>query len=91
VPAIIASDREAQFTSTLWTALFNLHNIGHSPATAFHPQIEQTGGALPQAALSLYSVHFSPQKGHNTDRLVSLCSINFVFLSTRGAVEIDVF
>jgi hypothetical protein len=39
VPAIITSDREAQFTSTLWAALFNLNNIGHSPATAYHPQI----------------------------------------------------
>jgi hypothetical protein len=40
VPAIITSDRGAQFTSALWAALFNLHNISHSSTTACYPKLK---------------------------------------------------
>ncbi len=38
VPAIITSDRGAQFTSSLWSAICSLLNIKHKTTTAFHPQ-----------------------------------------------------
>jgi transposase InsO family protein len=38
VPAIITSNRVAQFTSALWAALCSLLNITHSPTTAYHLQ-----------------------------------------------------
>ena len=38
VPALITSDRGAQFTSSLWSALCNFLGIKHSLTTAFHPQ-----------------------------------------------------
>ncbi len=38
VPAIITSDRGAQFMSAWWAALCNLLNISHSPTTVYHPQ-----------------------------------------------------
>ncbi len=38
VPAVITSDREAQFTSSLWAALCSLLNIQHNQTTAYHPQ-----------------------------------------------------
>ncbi len=38
VPAVITSDRGAQFTSPLWAALCSLLNIQHNQTTAYHPQ-----------------------------------------------------
>jgi len=38
VPAVITSDRGAQFTSALWAALCSLLNIHHVPTTSFHPE-----------------------------------------------------
>jgi transposase InsO family protein len=38
VPAVITSDRGAQFTSSLWAALCRLLNIQHNQTTAYHPQ-----------------------------------------------------
>ena len=38
VPAVITSDRGAQFTSSLWSAICSLLNIKHKTTTAFHPQ-----------------------------------------------------
>jgi hypothetical protein len=38
VPAVITSDRGAQFTSSLWAVLCGLLNIQHSQTTAYHPQ-----------------------------------------------------
>ena len=38
VPAIITSDRGAQFTSSLWSAVCSLLGIVHNKTTAFHPQ-----------------------------------------------------
>jgi transposase InsO family protein len=38
VPAVITSDRGAQFTSSLWAALCSLLNIHHNQTTAYHPQ-----------------------------------------------------
>jgi transposase InsO family protein len=38
VPAVITSDRGAQFTSSLWAALCSLLNIQHNQTTAYHPQ-----------------------------------------------------
>jgi len=38
VPAIITSDRGAQFTSSLWSAICSLLGIVHRKTTAFHPQ-----------------------------------------------------
>ncbi len=38
VPAVITSDRGAQFTSYLWAALCSLLNIQHNQTTAYHPQ-----------------------------------------------------
>ena len=38
VPAVIASDRGAQFTSFLWYAVCSLLKIKHKTTTAFHPQ-----------------------------------------------------
>jgi len=38
VPAVITSDRRAQFTSSLWAALCSLLNIQHNQTTAYHPQ-----------------------------------------------------
>jgi hypothetical protein len=38
VPAVITSDREAQFTSSLWAALCSLLDIQHNQTTAYHPQ-----------------------------------------------------
>jgi hypothetical protein len=38
VPAVITSDRGAQFTSSLWAALCGLLNIQHNQTTAYHPQ-----------------------------------------------------
>jgi hypothetical protein len=38
VPSVITSDRGAQFTSSLWTALCNLLSISHVKTTAYHPQ-----------------------------------------------------
>jgi transposase InsO family protein len=36
VPAVITSDRGAQFTSSLWAARCQLLNISHSTTTAYH-------------------------------------------------------
>ena len=38
VPAVITSDRGAQFTSSVWSALCKFLGIVHSPTTSFHPQ-----------------------------------------------------
>jgi transposase InsO family protein len=38
VLAVITSDRGAQFTSSLWAALYSLLNIQHNQTTANHPQ-----------------------------------------------------
>ena len=38
VPAIITSDRGAQFTSSIWSSLCRFLGINHSPTTSFHPQ-----------------------------------------------------
>jgi len=38
VPAVITSDRGAQFTSSLWAALCRLLNIKHAQTTAYHPE-----------------------------------------------------
>jgi hypothetical protein len=38
VPAVITSDRGAQFISSLWAALCSLLNIQHNQTTAYHPQ-----------------------------------------------------
>jgi hypothetical protein len=38
VPAVITSDRRAQFTSSLWAALCSLLNIQDNQTTAYHPQ-----------------------------------------------------
>ncbi len=38
VPAVITSDRWAQFTSSLWAALCSLLNIQDSQTTAYHAQ-----------------------------------------------------
>jgi hypothetical protein len=38
VPAIITSDRGAQFTSNVWNSLCLLLQIQHQPTTAYHPQ-----------------------------------------------------
>ena len=38
VPAVITSDRGAQFISSLWSAICSLLNIKHKTTTAFHPQ-----------------------------------------------------
>jgi transposase InsO family protein len=38
VPSVITSDRGAQFTSSLWTALCNILAISHVKTTAYHPQ-----------------------------------------------------
>jgi transposase InsO family protein len=38
VPAVITSDRGAQFTSSLWAALCGLLNIQHNQTSAYHPQ-----------------------------------------------------
>jgi transposase InsO family protein len=38
VPAVITSDRGAQFPSALWASLCNLRDIQHNQTTAYHPQ-----------------------------------------------------
>ena len=38
VPAIITSDRGAQFTSNIWNSLCLLLQIRYQPTTAYHPQ-----------------------------------------------------
>ena len=38
VPVVITSDRDTQFTSSLWSAICSLLNIKHKTITAFHPQ-----------------------------------------------------
>jgi cleavage and polyadenylation specificity factor subunit 1 len=38
VPSVITSDRGAQFTSNLWTALCTILAISHVKTTAYHPQ-----------------------------------------------------
>jgi transposase InsO family protein len=38
VPAVITSDRRAQFTSSLWAAFCSLLNIQHNQTTAYHLQ-----------------------------------------------------
>ena len=38
VPSVITSDRGAQFTSSVWSALCKFLGIIHSPTTSFHPQ-----------------------------------------------------
>ena len=38
VPAVITSDRGAQFTSSIWSSLCKFLGIIHSPTTSFHPQ-----------------------------------------------------
>jgi transposase InsO family protein len=38
VPSVITSDRGAQFTTSLWTALCNILAISHVKTTAYHPQ-----------------------------------------------------
>ncbi|MFN9908616.1 MAG: DDE-type integrase/transposase/recombinase, partial [bacterium] len=38
VPSVITSDRGAQFTSSLWTALCTILAILHVKTTAYHPQ-----------------------------------------------------
>ncbi len=38
VPAVITSDRGAQFISSLWAALCSLLNIQHNQTTAYHPE-----------------------------------------------------
>ncbi len=38
VPSVITSDRGAQFTSSLWSALCSILSISHVKTTAYHPQ-----------------------------------------------------
>jgi hypothetical protein len=38
VPSVITSDRGAQFTSSLWSALCSILSISHVQTTAYHPQ-----------------------------------------------------
>jgi hypothetical protein len=38
VPSVITSDRGAQFTSSLWSALCSILAINHVKTTAYHPQ-----------------------------------------------------
>jgi hypothetical protein len=38
VPSVITSDRGAQFTSSLWSALCSILAISHVKTTAYHPQ-----------------------------------------------------
>jgi transposase InsO family protein len=38
VPAVITSDRGAQFTSALWSAVCRLLGIHHAQSTAYHPE-----------------------------------------------------
>ena len=38
VPAVLTSDRGAQFTSSLWAGLCRLLNIQHAQTTAYHPE-----------------------------------------------------
>jgi hypothetical protein len=38
VPSVITSDRGAQFTSSLWSALCSVLSISHVKTTAYHPQ-----------------------------------------------------
>jgi hypothetical protein len=38
VPSVITSDRGAQFTSSLWSALCSILSISHRKTTAYHPQ-----------------------------------------------------
>ena len=38
VPAVVTSDRGAQFTSSLWSAVCSLLGMARSSTTAFHPQ-----------------------------------------------------
>jgi hypothetical protein len=48
VPAVITSDRGAQFTSSLWAALCSLLNIQHNQTTAYHPpSVQRDGRILP--------------------------------------------
>ncbi len=48
MPAIIVSDKGAQFKSALWAALCGLLNINH-PHHCLPPAVEQVGGEIPQA------------------------------------------
>jgi transposase InsO family protein len=38
LPSVITSDRGAQFTSSLWSALCSILSISHVKTTAYHPQ-----------------------------------------------------
>ena len=38
VPAVLTSDRGAQFTSAIWAELCKLLNIRHAVTTAYHPE-----------------------------------------------------
>jgi transposase InsO family protein len=48
VPAIITSDRGAQFTSNIWNSLCLLLQIKHQPTTAYHPQANGMVEKLPR-------------------------------------------
>jgi hypothetical protein len=38
VPEMITSDRGPQFTSTLWSQLYEMLNISHKQTTAYFPE-----------------------------------------------------
>ena len=53
VPAIITSDRGAQFTSNIWNSLCLLLQIKHQPTTAYH---SQANGPLPSTGFVWHTI-----------------------------------
>ncbi len=53
VPAIITSDRGAQFTSNIWNSLCLLLQIKQQPTTAYHPQ---ANGPPPSTGLVWHTI-----------------------------------
>ena len=63
VPAVITSDRGAQFTSSLWSAICSLLKIKHKTTTAFHPQ---SNGMVERFHRQLLGLHTSPREDSAT-------------------------
>jgi transposase InsO family protein len=61
VLAVITSDCGAQFTSSLWAALYNLLNIQHTQTTPYHPQsnglVERFQRRLKDVLRDCYDTH----------------------------------